>query len=460
MSDQKSSEREPASRQSEEVETKTLASLSPSGRRRILAAVSLGWLFSAVDIVLLILFQEEIAQTLSLPIQTIRITIGVGLLGSALGGLLFAPLGDRIGRVKALALSVLLYSIATGAMGFAKGAGTLMGLRLLAGVGTGGEWSIGFALLTEVWDRRKRGLVGGLVAGMFNLGTFLAIGLYQLAESWQVAFWLMSCPALFAAILRRFTPESPTWLALDAARRTEGGLPEALKTKLLRPPLREAFSVEWRRLTLFVTLLFALMNFAFYSFSTIFINYLQGAVESGGLALSREAQLPYQVALNLSALLSAVGAGLLSDRWGRRGAFVAFSFFGCASFAALALGLWGGWATPGPRLLILFGLCCVGFGINSVMGIYVPELYPTHLRSTGPGLCQNLGKGIGGMSGPPLAGLLVASQGYSVTLATPLIFFALLLLLARRLPEVGGRKLSPVEGRGHLESDSASTAGS
>ena len=430
------------------------STLSRSERRRILLAVSLGWLFSAVDIVLLILFQEEIASGLEIPLQQVRVTIGVGLLGSAVGGLFFAPLGDRIGRVRALALSVLLYSLATGAMGFAAGAGSLMALRFLAGIGTGGEWSIGFALLAEVWERERRGMVGGLVAGMFNLGTFLAIILYQFAGNWRIAFWLMSVPALFAAALRRFTPESPLWCSLEAQRRAPEGLPEALRRRLLRPPLREIFSVEWRRLTLLAVLLFAVMNFAFYSFSTIFINYLQSAPSSGGLGLQKGEQFPYQLALNLCALCSALGAGYLSDRRGRRGAFIIFCLIGVASFGALSWGLLAGWASPGSRLLTLFSLCCVGFGINAVTGVYLPELYPTQLRSTGPGFCQNIGKGIGGMLGPPLAGLAVKGYGYAVVLGSPIFAFLILLWLARSLPEVAGRSLSAVEGSEHLQRSS------
>ena len=148
-------------------------------------AVSLGWLFSAVDIILLILFQEEIAQDLNLEIQAVRIAIGVGLLGSAIGGLFFAQLGDRWGRVKSLGLSIILYSLATGLMAFSQSQLQLYTLRLIAGIGTGAEWSIGFALISEVWSSRSRGRVGGLVASMFNIGTFMAIALFQSPLGWR-----------------------------------------------------------------------------------------------------------------------------------------------------------------------------------------------------------------------------------------------------------------------------------
>src|SRR5512135_139626 len=150
-----------------------------ANQRATVVAACLGWFFSAVDTVLLILFQKEVASTLGVDPQAIRIAIGVGLLGSAFGGIVLAQLGDRLGRVRTLGWSVILYSVATGGMAVAPNAPILMAFRFLAGVGTGGEWSLGFALIAEVWPRARRGTLGGIVSAMFNLGTFLAIGLYQ-----------------------------------------------------------------------------------------------------------------------------------------------------------------------------------------------------------------------------------------------------------------------------------------
>ena len=99
------------------------------------------------------------------------------------------------------------------------------------------------------------------------------------------------------------------------------------------------------------------------------------------------------------------------------------------------------------HLMIPFALCCVGFGINGVMGIFAPELFPTPLRSTCPGVSQNLGKGVGGLVGPPLAGALVMTQGYHQVLSYPGWLFILIALLVYSLPEVGGRDLGE-----HLQS--------
>ena len=406
-------------------------------------AVSLGWLFSAVDIILLILFQEEIAQDLNLEIQAVRIAIGVGLLGSAIGGLFFAQLGDRWGRVKALAISIILYSLATGLMAFSQSKLQLYALRLIAGIGTGAEWSIGFALLSEVWSNKSRGRVGGLVASMFNIGTFVAIALFQSPLGWRYSFGVMVFPAIFAVFLRRFIPESPVWLRFQKAKEN-GTLSLALAQEVERAPLKAALSGQSRWITFRLILLFTLMNLGFYSFSTVFINFLKASHEHGGLALDKTGQLPFQLLLNVASLFSVILAGSLSDFLGRKKASLLFCLIGFVGFLSLYSQLQVDLSSQSAStgLMLPFTLCCVGFGMNGVMGIYAPELFATHLRSTGPGLSQNLGKGLGGMIGPPLAGMLVVSQGFPVVLSLPAWLFLLTALLLFTFPEVGGKDLN------------------
>ena len=420
-------------------------------------AVSLGWLFSAVDIILLILFKEEIAQDLNIELQAVRIAIGVGLLGSAFGGLIFAPLGDRLGRVRALGLSIIVYSVATALMAFADSIESLYALRFIAGVGTGAEWSIGFALLSEVWSQKSRGTAGGLVAAMFNLGTFIAIGLYGSPLGWRWAFGIMVAPALVAIVIRRLIPESPIWQKLNRARE-EGELSDSLREAVDRLPAVAAFKGHAKWVTLKTTTIFAIMNLGFYAFSTEFLSFIRAdPISDGGLGLDKAQEFPFLIALNLSGLISVFVAGWLSDVLGRRKAFVIFCCIGLIGFGWLSVLLspdalpqlsttqqtWTAaqLSTLYDALVPAFCICCMGFGVNGVMGIFTPELFPTYLRSTGPGVSQNLGKGIGGLMGPPLAGVLVGMHGYAFVLSLPVWVFLAIALLIWTLPEVGGRSL-------------------
>lgn len=412
--------------------------------RSTIVAACLGWFFGAVDTILLILFQQQVADSLGVDVQAIRITIGVGLMGSALGGLGFAQLGDRIGRVRTLGWSVILYSVATAGMALAPNVGVLMAFRFLAGVGTGGEWSVGFALIAEAWPRASRGALGGVVSAMFNLGTFLAIGFFQAGMSWRTSFACMVLPALGVSWLRRRVPESPVWLALQAAR-AAGQIAPELEAVMRRPPLIAVFRRPLVGRVAKLTVIFAITNFAFYAFSTIFINYLQQSPADGGLGLSARGQMPYQIVLNLGGLVGLVVAGALSDRIGRRPAFALFCAIGILGYGLLFTLAHGG-GVAGPRLLGVFTIICLSFGIGAVMASLASELFPTHLRSTGPGVCQNLGKGLGGLIGPPLAGALVPRLGFAPVLALPGVCLTILAILIWLVPEVGGREIAAIEG--------------
>jgi MFS family permease len=413
------------------------------GQRATVAAACLGWFFSAVDTVLLILFQKQVADSLGVDPQAVRIAIGVGLLGSAVGGIVFAQLGDRFGRVRTLGWSVIIYSVATGGAAVAPGIASFMALRFIGGVGTGGEWSVGFALIAEVWPSARRGTLGGIVSAMFNLGTFLAIALYQSGLGWRTSFGLMVLPALGVVWLRQRVPESPVWTALQTAR-AAGTVDAKLEASMRRAPIVALFTGGLLRVVATSTAIFALMNFAFFAFSTVFINYLQQDPAQGGLGLSPRGEAPYQVVLNFGGMIGLVLAGVVSDVIGRRLSYALFCVVGVVGYGFLyALTSGGGGASP--ALLLVFAVICMSYGIGSVMGSMASELFPTHLRSTGPGFCQNLGKGVGGLLGPPVVGSLVSTHGFSQALAMPGIFLGVLALLIWMLPDVGGREVRPVE---------------
>jgi putative MFS transporter len=100
--------------------------------------------------------------------------------------------------------------------------------------------------------------------------------------------------------------------------------------------------------------------------------------------------------------------------------------------------------SPSAALMLAFGACCFAFGVNGIIGAWTPELFATHVRATGPGLCQNLGKGVGGMAGPIVAGRILEAHGFAAFFLLPAVLFLLCGLLAWTFPRVDGRALDEV----------------
>lgn len=168
------------------------------------------------------------------------IVIAVFLVGAATGGVLFGWLGDRIGRVRAMSLSVITYAVFTGLCGFAQTPIQLGVLRFIAALGMGGEWSLGVALVMEVWPNRSRALMAGLIGASANAGYLLVgiigIGLTAMLsqfetwllgigladatvkmlvanKGWRLMMMLGTLPALLTFFFRIFVPESHKWEA-------------------------------------------------------------------------------------------------------------------------------------------------------------------------------------------------------------------------------------------------------
>ncbi len=224
--------------------------ISAFGRWMALVAALLGWLFDGAEMGLFSMVGRSAIQdllqfgTTPTPQQEgtiglyFGIVIAMFLVGAATGGVLFGWLGDRIGRVRAMSLSVLTYAIFTGCCGFAQTPLQLAILRFIASLGMGGEWALGVALVMEVWPNRSRGLMAGLIGAAANVGYmlvgFVGLGLMSILtgvgqtltnaglspetvaslvafKGWRLLMILGTTPALLTFFFRLFVPESEKW---------------------------------------------------------------------------------------------------------------------------------------------------------------------------------------------------------------------------------------------------------
>ncbi len=158
------------------------------GKWMALGAALLGWMFDGFEIgmfplvgpnALAELLHDQAAGNPAIVTQWFGVIMSTFLIGAATGGVLFGWLGDRIGRVRAMSLSILTYALFTGLCGFAGEAWQIAGLRFVASLGMGGEWALGVSLVTELWPDRSRVMLAGLIGAAANVG-FLLVGLLSL----------------------------------------------------------------------------------------------------------------------------------------------------------------------------------------------------------------------------------------------------------------------------------------
>src|SRR3954467_7703856 len=195
-----------------------------SAQRRSLVAGGLGWMLDAMDVMLYSLVLAHLMRDLGMGKAEGGFLNSLTLLASAAGGLGFGFLADRVGRTRALMASILVYSVASGACGLSQTILQLAVCRFILGLGMGGEWTTGAALIAETWPAAHRGKALGLMQSTWALGEMIAAGVVAVVLphwGWRTVFFVGVLPALVVFWIRRGVPESEVWLRQQG--RAEGG---------------------------------------------------------------------------------------------------------------------------------------------------------------------------------------------------------------------------------------------
>jgi SHS family sialic acid transporter-like MFS transporter len=364
-----------------------------SGRQRgvVVAAAFLGWLCAGIEMGLGPLVARPAARDLlfriggAVPAQVSNAQeseagtwfawwLFAFLLGGALGGLLFGRLGDRAGRVRAMGLSILCFSVLTGSSWFVQSPEQLFVLRFLASLGIGGMWPAGVALVAETWPDVSRPLVAGVMGAAANLGIFVMAlmgwWLEVTPDSWRSLMLVGATPAVLGVVVLLVVPESPRWLA--AQRQTSRiTSPATPVLEIFRPPL----------------------------LSRTVLGIGLGTVPLLGAWGSGKWLVPWADAHGRAATTQAVWAlgaffggavgGLLSNALGRRTTYF------LVSLATLLINLLI-YHTLQPAhdvfLPAVFALGLVATVFFGWLPLYLPELFPTRVRATGSGVAFNFGR--------------------------------------------------------------------
>jgi MFS family permease len=360
----------------------------------------------------------------------------VGLLGWSLGGFAFGIIADYIGRVRTLALSILIYSVFTGLQGLAQSPLELGIFRFFAGVGTGAEIIVGIPLVAEAFAETNRAKILGIMMTGGAMGSIIGGWVYGLlgGYGWRYVFFAGITPALLLLLIRRGMVEPEHFLAVRERRRAlaAAGRPvtaEDLEFQRFVPV--QLFTRQLRFSTL-VGLLFALGTLLAIWTSVIWLPTIQSLMlEKEGI--KGAAAVPIigrnMMLWGVGGILGYASFGFIADTIGRRSTIVLYNLGTVILGLTLFLGV--DTAGPYPYLLVVYGFFVLG--VFSGHAVYIPELFPTHVRATAVSFCNGAGRVITSF-GPLVAGLLAAPFGGNFNKpAAIMTCFALLSIFAMYL---------------------------
>lgn len=369
-------------------------SLSWSARWLVLVAGCLSWMCAGWQLAITSLAMRDAAVSLLSSDEEKQIAIWFGrltcalLLGAATGGYLLGWIGDRYGRTRALAVSVLVYSIFSAAAVYARNPTELWLLRFLACLGVGGSWPNAVALVSEAWPNISRPLLAGALGTAANVGVMMISYLARLqpisADNWHWVMWLGASPLLLAASIAAFVPESPNWLRLKRKELASRSAPHSQPVSEKPAGLADIFQPSMIGTTLLAILLGAIPLFGGWGNSNWVMPW---AAEVGDPVLKADLQLARSLPGTISSLLG----GALAAWLGRRRSYLLLSL------AALVCGevLFTFLNPRDDRGAFLFWYAALGFFSGFYFGwlpLCLPELFPTRLRSVGAGVGFNWGR--------------------------------------------------------------------
>jgi MFS family permease len=360
-------------------------------------AAWLGWLFDGLDMHLYTLVAAPfVAQLLIVEDHDPRVNWwgsviqAAFMIGWALGGGFFGRIGDRLGRTRALMLTILTYAIFTGLSFFAQNEWHLLICRFLAALGIGGEWAVGAALLSETWPRKWRPWIAASLQSAVNIGVLLAMAaaaamaMIKYADKYyqyRTVFLVGVLPALLVLWIRRAVPETEEWHAAKA------------KAGQSQPQVRDLFRGDVLRTTVLTIAVCSLSLSAHWAFMYWFPQHLHSLLRNLPADMGWDSDRITQFKAAAMALLMVASiagnfvAGGVAKALGYRRAIV----FMCLAYFACMVWTYSTARTHEQLFwhLIPLGICQGLFGLFTM---YLPPLFPTLLRTTGAGFCYNIGR--------------------------------------------------------------------
>jgi MFS family permease len=428
---------------------------TPAQRRTLLAA-ALGWALDAFDSMLYALVLTLLMRDLGMSKTTAGFLGTLTLLASGIGGMLFGFLADRIGRKQALMASILTYSVCSFASGLATSIAMLAVARFVLGLGMGGEWNTGAALVAESWPTELRAKALSIVQSSWALGfaaAALVAGPVSRAYGWRAVFFVGILPAGVTLWIQRSVPESEMWQN-NRSPRGKTSIEEVGKSPLLANTARSGApgslepdatsyvftSAIFRPPYLKHTIALLLFNFfglfAWWGLFTWLPPYLSLPVEQGGRGFSVMGMTTLMVVLNLCGMFPGyLSFGWVADHLGRRKAFVLYSLA-----AALLIPLYAAARSAGALLVLGALVAFFGTGIFSGSGIMGSEIFPTAVRARALGFTYNGARALSALA-PLVIGRVGEVKGLNWAFYLCAAGYLLAAVTTTQLPETRGKRL-------------------
>jgi len=387
-----------------------------------------GWMFDFYDLVLFSFLLIPIGRDLGLTEPQEAVLLGVALGGSGIGGILFGYLSDLYGRKRVMTWTILLYSLGTALTALATGPISLLLFRAVTGLGVGGEWAVGHAIMAESTPTRMRGRASASLQAGEPVGVALAAVVGLLVTpliGWRAVFLVSSASAGVALIARRFLPESSLWQKQKEERLSPIDAMRLLARRHLVSPLIKAWLLGVFKLGTYWTC---------YTWLPKFLqNQLHQTIGRSALWI---------LTAQLGQFLGMFTFGFVADRYGRRRAFTTYSILTAAALYPLAFH-WEA-VLPHPFLFwsMMFALG-LGSGCTAGFGALLAELFPTEIRNFAMGTAYNCARGVQFFA-PIVVGMFVAAHGIKGGLGVPIVLALATASWVWTLPETRARDLARV----------------
>ncbi|MFJ7921724.1 MFS transporter [Lysinibacillus fusiformis] len=368
-------------------------------RKKTVVASVAGLTLEGMDIMFISFAMTMIIAEFNIDLATGGLISSITNIGMLLGGIIFGVLADKYGRVKVFTYTIILFAIGTALTGIATSIEQVYVYRFIAGLGAGGEYGIGMALVAEAWPKNKQGRASSYVSVGAQYGVILAALLSAVilpTLGWRALFFVGVLPVIFAFIVRKNLHESPEWLASQKNQRN----------KEKKGKLAQLFATPRVTMTTLTLIVMATVQIAGYNGLMIWLpSMLQ---KSQGLSVSSSALWTISTAVGM--IIGMLTFGRFMDRFGAKRAF---GIFLLASACAVFL-----YSFATGAVAILLGGAIVGFFSNGMFagyGALISSFYPVQIRSTATNTIFNFGRAIGGFS-PIFVGYILQSYDMTVVM--------------------------------------------